>query len=216
MTWWMAGVGVRTVWISNDADKVALFQTYPTLPNNCLLPLPWIPSGWERGQVLPLHLQSISALKRHHLLEQSNKGGSHLSFVIREARQRPGFRYWWSAKQSQHHHVSDRELILGWEKCRCCQKSSITFMDSFLKLPRSDQSVSDKGVMWHLKLRRSAMPMRRRVGSSGSTSVNKESELVWHCVLICPIRPSNAALSLGANSLNGKLNHKDKGVLENV
>lgn len=52
--------------------------------------------------------------------------------------------------------------------------------------------------------------------SSGSTSVNKESKLVWYCVLICPIRPSNAVLSLGANSLNGKLHHKDKGVLENV
>lgn len=57
---------------------------------------------------------------------------------------------------------------------------------------------------------------RRRAGSNGSTSVNKVSELVWYCVLICPIRPSNALLSLGANSLNGKLHHKDKGVSENV
>lgn len=138
MTWWMAGVGVRTVWISNDADKAAIFQTYPTLPINCLLPLPWISSGCERGQALVLYLQSINALKLHHLLKQSNKGDSPLSFVIRNAWQRRGFSYWWSVEQSQHHHLSDRELILGWRKCRCCQKSSITFMNSFLKLPWSD------------------------------------------------------------------------------
>lgn len=57
---------------------------------------------------------------------------------------------------------------------------------------------------------------QRHMGSSGSASVNNERELVWYCVLICPIRPSNAALSLGTNSVNGKLHHKDKGVSENV
>lgn len=34
--------------------------------------------------------------------------------------------------------ISDRELIVGWRKCWCCQKSFITFMNSFLKLPWSD------------------------------------------------------------------------------
>lgn len=59
-------------------------------------------------------------------------------------------------------------------------------------------------------------PATRRASSNGSTSANKVSELVWYCVLICPIRTSNAVISLGASSLNGKLHHKDKGVSENV
>lgn len=74
----------------------------------------------------------------HHLLEQSNKGGSHLWFVIHNAQQRPGFSYWWGVEQSQHHHVSDRELIPGMRKCRCCQNSSITFMNGFLNLSWAD------------------------------------------------------------------------------
>lgn len=204
MTWWMASVAVRTVWISNDADKVALFQTYPTLPNNCLLPLPWIPSGCERGQVLVLYLQSINAVKLHHLLEQSNKGGPptcHLLFA--KARQRPGFSYWWNVEQSQHHHISDRELILGWRKYRCCQKSSITFMNSFLKLARSDhpsltKESCDTWSSGDLPRRcgdgsRPRLSRQRQARSSTSTSVNKESELVWYCVLICPIRPQQRA-----------------------
>lgn len=226
MTWWMAGVSVRTVWISIHADKAAVFQTYPTLPNNCLLSLTWILSSCERGQALVLYLQSIKALKLHHLLQQSNKGGSHLSSVIRMARQRPGFSYWWSVEQSQHHHVSDRELILGWKKCRCCQKSSITFMNSFLKLPWSDHPSltgescdnrsSEDPPHWCRDSSRLLLSRQHHTGSSWSTSVNKESKLVWYCVLICPIRLSNAALSLGANSLNRKLHRKDKGVWENI
>lgn len=58
--------------------------------------------------------------------------------LFAKARQRPGFSYWWNVEQSQHHHISDRELILGLRKYRCCQKSSITFMNSFLQLPWSD------------------------------------------------------------------------------
>lgn len=69
-------------------------------------------------------------------------------------------------------------------------------------------------LMWDSS--RPLFSRQHHTDSSWSTSVNKESELVWYCVLICPIRPSNTALSLGANSLNGKLHRKDKGVWENI
>lgn len=118
-------------------------------------------------------------------------------------------------------HVGDRELILGMRKT--------PMMSHLLGIVSSNSPE----LTVHLQCRSHVTPRhanagtaprrcrlrlsrRRRAGSNRSTSVNKVSELVWYCVLICPIRPSNALLSLGANSLNGKLHHKDKGVSENV
>ena len=86
--WWHDGWSVS---VSEQSESVMMLIrrcfSKPTPP--CLITVfflyPWIPSSCGRGQVRLFYLQSINALKLHHLLEQSNKGGSHLSFVILNA-----------------------------------------------------------------------------------------------------------------------------------